>query len=144
MAISNEQFLFCCIENSNNGTVRWNSGWFSCSKLKIRRSTGPPSQRHVVPPKALRESNPRFESQLHADIFTSSIKYRRMKDKFGTISEGDRDGSAGGDADGDTNKTPKKKATPKKTPNKKRKADEDEAGADDAEANVVKGENADE
>ncbi|KAF2766773.1 hypothetical protein EJ03DRAFT_353664 [Teratosphaeria nubilosa] len=110
MAISNEQFLFCCIENSNNGTVNWTAVAEACGTTKG----------------------------------AASIKYRRMKEKFGTISEGDRDGSAGGDADGDASKTPKKKATPKKTPNKKRKVDEDEAKADDAEEDVVKGEDADE
>ena len=71
----------------------------------------------------------------------SSIKYKRMKDKFGTASSASvtpaaEDATPAGD---DSEKTPKKKKAPAKTPKsaaKKRKLKDD----DDAETTKVKAE----
>ncbi|KAK3048693.1 hypothetical protein LTR09_010002 [Extremus antarcticus] len=88
-SISNEQFLFGCIDNSNGGTVDWQKVADQCGII----SNG-----------------------------AAAIKFKRMKDKFGTVDQ------AGGDEGKSPDKkdaTPAKKGTPKST-SKKRKLDGDD------------------
>lgn len=70
------------------------------------------------------------------------MKYRRMKEKFGTASANGTNSPDGAktvarsEGDGEAEKTTKTKKTPAKKPSKKRKKSED----DDAESNKVKAE----
>ncbi|KAK3716864.1 hypothetical protein LTR37_006214 [Vermiconidia calcicola] len=115
-SVSNEQFLFSCIANSNNGTVNFQKVSEECGIVSKGAAT---------------------------------IKYRRLKDKFGTATSGSNTPAAGEEGgDEEAKETPKKKTTPaKKTPAKKTPAKESGgkkrklSEADDAEATPVKGEN---
>ncbi|KAK5167409.1 uncharacterized protein LTR77_007108 [Saxophila tyrrhenica] len=97
--VSNEQFLFSCIDHSNGGTVNWQNVADECGIV----SKG-----------------------------AAAIKYKRLKDKFGSASGKSSDGGEGEEG----TKTPKKKKAADKTTSakkgsaKKRKLNDD----DDREA----------
>ncbi|KAK3717218.1 hypothetical protein LTR37_005927 [Vermiconidia calcicola] len=114
-SVSNEQFLFSCIANSNNGTVNFQKVSEECGIVSKGAAT---------------------------------IKFRRLRDQFGTATSGSNSPAAGGEGgEEEAKERPKKKTPAKKTPTKKTPAKEGGgkkrklSEADDAEATPVKDEN---